>query len=78
MQKQWKYSNNMCIGCGINNETGEEIISCSGYGETSDLGGKPVLYSNYYYGTTSEMSRTARIMMKRLKTRENLMEKVPD
>ena len=78
MQKKWKFSDTICVGCGVNDETGEEIISCSGYGETSDLGGKPVLYSNYYYGTTSEMSRTARIMMKRLKTRENLMEKVPD
>ena len=57
MQKKCKYSNSICIGCGINNETGEEIISCSGYGETSDLGGKPLLYSAFYYGTTGEMAK---------------------
>ena len=59
MQKKWKYSNSICIGCGITNETGEEIIICSGYGETSDRGGKPKLYSKLYNGTTSEMAIVA-------------------
>ena len=61
MQKRGKYSNGICIGCGINNETGEEIIFCSGYEETSDLGGKPILYSKFYYGTTSEMAIIAKL-----------------
>ena len=78
MQRKWKYSDSICVDCGIKNETGEEIISCNGYGETSDLGGKPMLYSTFYYGTTSEMILVAKMMMKRLKLREKMMEKLPD
>ena len=59
MQKKWKFSDTICVGCGVNDETGEEIISCSGYGDTSDLGSKLLLYSAFYYGTTSEMAIVA-------------------
>jgi hypothetical protein len=44
MQKNWKYSDSICIGCGIRDETGEELISCSGYGDDNDdLGSKPMI-----------------------------------
>jgi hypothetical protein len=53
MQKKWKYSDSICIGCGIRDKTGEELISCSGYGDyNDDLGSKPMIYSIFYYGTT--------------------------
>ena len=32
-QKKCKYSDNICIGCNIREETGEEILNCSFLGE---------------------------------------------
>ena len=70
---------NFCIGSGIRNETGEEIISCSGYGDfNDDLGSKPMMYSILYYGTTVEMVKLAKMMMTRMKVRENMKESLPD
>ena len=77
MQRKWKYKDMLCIGCGEENETGEEILKCSGYSEfTSE--DKPVVYSLFYYGNALEMAEVAKIMLKRLKVREKRMEKSPD
>ena len=77
MQRKWKYNDMLCIGCGEENETGEEILKCSGYSEfTSE--DKPVVYSLFYYGNALEMAEVAKIMLKRLKVREKRMEKSPD
>ena len=26
--KKWRYEDNLCVGCGINDETEEELLSC--------------------------------------------------
>ena len=36
MQKKWKYSDTTYIGCGRNNETGQEILSCDRYVDGKD------------------------------------------
>ena len=78
-QKQRRYEDTTCIGCGVNNETGEEIWSCSGYSDSKDdYGEQPAMYSNLYYGTTSEMVKLAKRLMKRLKERDKLKESMPD
>ena len=79
MHRKWKYSDTTCIGCGSNRETGEEILACSGLGELEQGDSdKPYMYSLFYYGTTGEMVKLAKVMMKKLKVREKIKERLPD
>ena len=65
MQKEWQQSDSVCIWYGIRNKTEEEIFSCSDYAdEKDDLGGKPMIYSIIYYGTTVQMVKLAKVMVK--------------
>ena len=34
--KKWKYDNDMCVGCGVNVETVDEILTCTGYSDKND------------------------------------------
>ena len=65
----------LCIGCGIECETGDEIISCKGLSDNNDdLVSKPMFYNWFYVGTASDMVELAKVMRKRLKVREKLIE----
>ena len=33
IQNKWRYDDTTCIGCGLKDKTGEEILSCSGYSD---------------------------------------------
>ena len=79
MQKKWRYEDTTCIGCGVNNETGEEILSCSGYSSSNDDNGEqPAMYSIFYDGKTSEIFKLAKRLMERLKERDKLKERMLD
>ena len=79
MQKKWRYDNTTGIGCGLKDETGDKILSCCGYSDSKDdYGEQPAMYSNFYYGITSEMVKLAKRLMKRLKERDKLKESMPD
>ena len=73
--KKWKYKDILCVGCGVNNETGDEIISCTGLrDEKNDNVTKPIFYDLLFDGTTSEMAEVAKVLMKRLKRREKIID----
>ena len=76
-QKSWKYEDKLCIGCGVNMETGEEILLCTGLKTEQEKDGKipqAVFYDLLFTGKSSEMSEVAKILMKRLKVRDKLMD----
>jgi hypothetical protein len=76
-QKSWKYNDKLCIGCGVNYETGEEILLCTGLKteqEKDDMVPQTLFYDLLFTGKTSEMSEVAKILMKRLKLRDKLMD----
>ena len=78
MQKKWKYSDTTCIGCGLNDETGQEILSCDGYVDGKDEIQKiQLLYSIFYLGRPSEMFQLAKVMNKKLKLRDKQIEEMP-
>ena len=78
MQKKWKYSDSTCEGCGVNSETGQEILSCDGYVDgTEEMQKVPLLYSIFYFGRPSEMFQLAKVLHKKLKMRNKLMEETP-
>ena len=31
--KKWKYDDDLCVGCGVNVETVDEILTCTGYSD---------------------------------------------
>ena len=49
MQRKWKYKDMLCISCGDKNETGEEMLNCSGYSELKSE-------DTSYYGNALEMA----------------------
>ena len=63
MQKKWKYSDILCIGCGVNSETGQEILSCEGFNEDLENMGpgkpreNPFIDSLFYYGSTEQLGK---------------------
>ena len=34
--KKWKYDDDLCVGCGVNVETVDEILTCTGYSDKND------------------------------------------
>jgi hypothetical protein len=73
--KRWKYDDILCVGCGINSETGDEIISCIGLSDDkNDKDIKPISYHLLFDGTASEMAEVAKVLIRRLKVREKIIE----
>ena len=75
-QKSWKYSDSICVGCGVNEETGDEVISCSGFTDNKEKEENiPIkAYQSFFYGQVSEMSEVAKVMMRKLKVRDKLLD----
>ena len=36
MHKKWKYSDAICLGCGKNDETENELLLCDGFGDRNE------------------------------------------
>ena len=72
MQKKWKYDDILCSGCGENEETGEEILSCKSFGgNLSDIS-----YSLFFSDNVENQIRVAKEMMKRMNRRKKIREEV--
>ena len=69
-QKKWKYSDRLCSGCTLNDESGDEILFCKSFGENI----QKISYSWFYRESVSDQILVAQIMMKKLKAREKLRE----
>ena len=72
LHKKWKFEDKICSGCGINEESWEEILQCDSFGENSDN----VPYSWFYSSSVDEQVCVAKVMMKKLKNRKNIREEV--
>ena len=60
------------MGCGINDETWDELISCRSYGEQKEEMG----YDCFFSGSVSNMYEAAKVTRKRLKRREKILEEM--
>ena len=74
MQKPWKYKDILCIGCGVESETGDELISCLCYSNDKVI--EPMFYDWFFNGTVSEMNKLAKEMKRRLKVRDKMLEEI--
>ena len=70
-QKQWKYDDNICVGCNKNIETIEEILVCSNFGEESE---QKISYNALFSDSSREMIKVANEIKKRLKARQKILE----
>ena len=76
LHKKWKYEDKLCIGCGKNEESGEELLRCEGFIDKKDgkIGLKDIKnYSKFFYGSVKEMTELAMDIRKRLRRRENII-----
>ena len=74
LQKKWKYSDTMCSGCSENEESREEILLCASFGETSEK--IPFSYGWFYSGKVENQILVARILVKKLKMRQKIIEEI--
>ena len=63
--KKWKYTDKLCTGCGENEESESELITCKGFGENEKF-----TYDMLYSDSTQEIVLVAKYLMKRLKVRQ--------
>ena len=70
--KKWKYSDDICIGCGNKSETEEELLSYRGFKDKNN--DKEVKYGWVFTGSVNEMFELAKVVSRRLKLREKLLE----
>ena len=72
LQKKWKYSDTLCSGCQENEESGEEILKCESFGENSENAS----YSMFYSIEVLEQISVGKVMMKKLKAKEKIIEEI--
>ena len=68
----------ICVGCVVNSETGDEILSCTGFTENkNDKIIQSLQYDMLFSGKISEMTEVAKTLIMRLKVRDKILEE-PD
>ena len=72
-QKSWKYEDKNCVGCGLREEIGNEILNCEKLGKYEENQEIP-LYEWFYSENCSRMILAAKEFMKRLKIRQKILE----
>ena len=71
-QKKWKYSDRLCSGCQIMDESGDEILFCKSFGENNEK----ISYSWFFSDKISDQIEVAKLMKKKLKERGKLLEEI--
>ena len=71
--KKWKFDDNVCVGCGENEETEEEFVSCSGLADENNLEDK-ISYSWFFGESVSDMVKAAKVISERLKVRQKILD----
>ena len=75
--KTWKYKDEICVRCEQHSETGDLFLYCSGYGEAKqDKEIKDMQYNIFCYGSSSDMHLLAKVISRRLKIREKMLEEI--
>ena len=72
LQKRWKYSDKLCTGCNLVEESGEEILKCKSIGENED----GITYDCFFSDLVENQVSVAKLMMKKLEIRRKLREEV--
>ena len=71
-QKKWKYSDKLCSGCEVKDETGDEILNCKTFGENEEN----VSYSWFFRDCVKDQILVAKLMMTKLDMRRKIREEI--
>ena len=72
--KRWQYGDDLCLGCNVNIETEDELLTCPGFCESKETENEVISYSLVFGKSVSEMIKVATVIRKRLKVRQKLLE----
>ena len=70
--KKWKFKDTPCTGCQEREETEDEILTCPRFGEITEK----VSYKWFYGKSVKNMVMVAKILIKKLKLREKMLQEV--
>ena len=73
--KRWQYGDDLCLGCNVNIETEDELLTCPGFCESKETENEVISYSLVFGKSVSEMIKVATVIRKRLKVRQKLLDK---
>ena len=71
-QKKWKYTDKLCSGCEVNDETGDEILNCKNFGENVEN----FAYSWFFRDSVEDQILVAKSMMTKLERRRKIREEI--
>ena len=71
-QKSWKYEDKVCIGCNVREETGNEKLTCWYLVKESLT--ISIHYEMFYGESVSDMILVAKIMMKNMQKRQEIID----
>ena len=71
-QKKWKYSDKLCSGCEVNDETGDEILHCKTFGENEEN----LSYSWFFRDSVEDQILVAKSMLTKLEKRRKIREEI--
>ena len=69
-QKKWKYSDTLCSGCEVNDETGDEILHCQTLGGNEEN----LSYSWFFRDSVEDQILVAKSMLTKLDNRRKIRE----
>ena len=72
--KKWKYDDVICIGCGENIETEEEILTCTGFADKDDKPSEKIAYNLVFSDSVKDMQKVAKLLNTNLRKRQKLLE----
>ena len=72
--KKWKYDDDLYVGCGINVESEEELITCESFSANNEKASENYSYNCFLGDSVMKMVMVAKMIDKRIKIRKNLLE----
>ena len=73
-QRKWKYTDILCSGCRIDEESGQEILSCKVLSDKNMTRYDTVMYSDFYSDNIDDIVQTGKILQNNLKRRNEILE----
>ena len=73
-QRTWKYSDNLCTGCNLKEETGQQILVCDQFNGRNITSNDSAKYSDIYSENVIDIVKTGKILRYNLKRRQEILE----
>ena len=72
--KQWKYDDDLSVGCGKNVDSEEELLTCESFSANNETISDNYSYNCFFEDSVTKMVIVAKIIDKRIKTRKKILE----